>query len=79
MAPVDDANARAAVHVAARADEHVATLAVLGQAQVREVGRLRVDEPLRAAPALRPKRAEVVHLLEERRQVLGLRDGDLVP
>ena len=78
LPPVDDADARAAVDVRARPHEDVASLAALFQAQVAEIRALEINEADDALAALRADGADGVHLLEERGQVFGLGDGDLV-
>ena len=48
------------------------------QAKVAEIGARRVDVACRPFATLGADGAERVHLVEERRQILGLRDRDLV-
>ena len=84
--PIDDADARGRVDVRARADEDVAASCplpasawgLLLEAHVPEVGVARVEGPRDAPASLRPERPEVVHLLEQRREVVRLGDRDLV-
>ncbi len=71
MAPVDDADARLDARRAAEAE--IALLAVALEAQVREVGRARVDlRRLGGATELAQQRALPVPLLGERHRVLRL-------
>jgi hypothetical protein len=90
VAPVDDPDPLPRVDVRARADEHVP--AALGrhpgpslahghgllETHVTEVRRRAVDRAADAAPSLTSKRRQVVHLLEQRRQVLRLGHRHLV-
>ncbi len=78
VAPVDDLHAAARLDEAARADQHVAPLAVLFEAQVAEVGRLAIDRRRVPLAALARQRLDPVHLLEDRSLVLGLRLGQRV-
>ena len=88
VAPVDDADPapestydrapRARRAGARRGTPAALACDVLFEAQVAEVRARPVDRAADASPALRPQRAEVVHLLEERRQVLRLGHGDVV-
>jgi hypothetical protein len=83
VAPVDDADPCAGIEVLLRPDEHVTAPLFarpasaarehrLLEPQVREVRALPIERAGRAFPAVRPQRPEVVHLLEQRGQVLGL-------
>ncbi len=90
MPPVDDADALARVDVRAGTQKDVST--PLGrasgaplaggngllEAHVPEVRARRVDGAADAPAPLPAQRRQVVHLLEERRQVLGLRHRDVV-
>jgi hypothetical protein len=79
VAPVDDANARGAVDVRGLADEDVALAALgLAEAEVPEVGRLRVDGLDDVLGASRGDALEALHLLDERGDVLEPRLGDLI-
>jgi hypothetical protein len=78
VAPVDDLDVRLPIDEAALADHHVARLAVLAQPHVREVRRRDVHRQRLAAAEPRLERREPRHLLDQRRQVLGARLGDLI-
>ena len=78
VAPVDDLHAAARLDEAARADQDVAALAALLQAQVAEVGRLAIDGRRVALAALLRQRLDPVHLLQDRSLVLGLGLGQRV-
>ena len=75
VAPVDDLHAAARLDEAARADQDVAPLAVLFEAQVAEVGGLAIDRRRVPLAALARQRLDPVHLLQDRALVLGLRFG----
>src|SRR5437667_265675 len=75
VAPVDDLHAAARLDEAARADQDVAPLAILFEAQVPEVGRLAIDRRRVPLAALARQRLDSVHLLEDRPLVLRLRLG----
>ena len=67
VAPVDDLHVRLAIDEAALADHHVARLALLLQAHVREVRARDVDRQLCATTDARLERREARHLLDQRR------------
>ncbi len=78
VAPVDDLHAGRAIDEAALADHDVAGGAVLLEAQVREVRRVDVHRQRLAAAEPAAQRRQPGHLLDQRRQVLAARLGDLV-
>jgi hypothetical protein len=78
VAPVDDLHVRGAVDEAALADHHVAGLPPFLEAEVREVRRLQIDRQRLAAAEPAAQRRQPGHLLDQRRQVLAARLGDLV-
>ena len=86
VAPVDDAHARCRIEVLPRSDEDVAPALLartmtaarehgLLEAEMTEVRALPIDGARGALAAMRAEGAEVVHLLEERGEVLRLRGG----
>ena len=80
VAPVDDREPVAVVEHGPLADQHVATLAAPAflDPQMTEVGVAGIDRHRAARAALGVERRELVHLIEQRGQVLFLGLGDLV-
>jgi hypothetical protein len=78
VAPVDDLHVGLPIDEAALPDHHVLAVTVLLEAHVREVRGADVDRQRHAATEPRGERREARHLLDQGREILRARFGDLI-